>query len=105
MGTLTQVDQSKQEELLLKSKIHQIKSLNFRFSNPEYPFTENEVVLTHGCSGAIYSAISVLCSSGDNILVPRPGFPLALPITENIGVELRYYDLLVNLIFNNNRTA
>jgi len=25
--------------------------------------------------------------------VPRPGFPLALPIAENLGVELKYYDL------------
>lgn len=70
----------------------------FRFSHPDCPFTENDVVLAFGCSGALYNAISVLCENGDNILVPRPGFPLALPIAQNLGLELKYYDLLVNSI-------
>jgi tyrosine aminotransferase len=34
-----------------------------------------------------------LCEPGDNALVPQPGFPLCLPICQNLGVELKYYDL------------
>ncbi len=36
----------------------------------------------------------MLCESGDNILVPAPGFPLALPIAQNLGVNLKYYNLV-----------
>jgi aspartate/methionine/tyrosine aminotransferase len=53
-------------------------------------------VLAFGCSGALYNAISVLCENGDNILVPAPGFPLALPIAENLGINLKFYNLLVS---------
>lgn len=51
-------------------------------------------MLAFGCSGALYNAIAVLCETGDNLLVPRPGFPLALPIAENLGINLKHYDLL-----------
>ena len=50
-------------------------------------------MLAFGCSGALFNAISVLCETGDNLLVPAPGFPLALPITQNLGVNLKYYKL------------
>jgi tyrosine aminotransferase len=36
----------------------------------------------------------VLCEPGDSLIVPRPGFPLSLPICQNLGVTLKYYDLL-----------
>lgn len=65
-----------------------------RYSDPEHPFTVNDVVLSFGCSGALYNAISVLCETGDNILVARPGFPLAYPIAQNLGLNLKYYDLI-----------
>jgi len=54
------------------------------------------VVLAFGCSGALFNAISVLCEAGDNLLVPAPGFPLALPIAQNLGINLKYYNLLVS---------
>ncbi len=53
------------------------------------------MILAFGCSGAMYNSISALCETGDNILVPRPGFPLCLPIAENLGLNLKFYDLLV----------
>eukprot|EP00347_Sterkiella_histriomuscorum_P004567 403359972 len=70
------------------------KAIVKKFSHPDFPFTENEVVLSFGCSGALYNSISAMCETGDNILVPRPGFPLCLPIAQNIGIELKFYDLL-----------
>ena len=39
--------------------------------------------------------MQVLINSGDNILIPRPGFPLIKASIENLGGETRYYDLIV----------
>jgi DNA-binding transcriptional MocR family regulator len=80
MAIQCQVELLRQEELLLKSKFSLLYQLNIRFSHPDYPFTENDVVLGFGCSGALYNSISALCEEGDNILVAKPGFPLAYPI-------------------------
>jgi tyrosine aminotransferase len=54
----------------------------------------NDVVLHFGGTGALSSAISVLCETGDNLLVPTPGFPLSRPVCGNLGVEVRFYDLI-----------
>ena len=51
-----------------------------KFSTPDYPVDPAHVFLSFGCSGALYSAISVLCEVGDRVLVPKPGFPLCQPI-------------------------
>ena len=64
-----------------------------KYSTEEAPFAADDVLLTFGCSGAQYTVFSAMCEPGDNVLVPRPGFPLCLPIAQNLGVELRYYDL------------
>ncbi|GAA5924853.1 uncharacterized protein JCM15063_005750 [Sporobolomyces koalae] len=56
--------------------------------------TKNDVVMTHGCSGALEMAISVLCSEGQNMLVSRPLFTAYEAMAAVSGVELRYYDLL-----------
>lgn len=42
----------------------------------------------------MYNSIAALCEVGDNILAPRPGFPLCLPIAQNLGLDLKFYDLL-----------
>ncbi|GAA5870953.1 hypothetical protein JCM16303_001643 [Sporobolomyces ruberrimus] len=56
--------------------------------------TKNDVIMSHGCSGALESAISVLCSGGKNMLVSRPLFTAYEAMAAVSGVELRYYDLL-----------
>ena len=48
-----------------------------------------------GCSGALDLAISVLGSPGQNILLPRPGFPLYRTLAESLGIITKDYDLLV----------
>ncbi|XP_067120150.1 tyrosine aminotransferase-like [Centruroides vittatus] len=53
-----------------------------------------DVVLTSGCSQALEFCINVLSNPGQNVLVPRPGFPLYRTIAEGIGVKIKYYDLL-----------
>ncbi|CDW81383.1 tyrosine aminotransferase [Stylonychia lemnae] len=64
------------------------------FSTPDHPFKWEDVIMTFGAAGGLYNSISALCEKGDNLLVPRPGYPLCFPISQNLGVELRHYDLL-----------
>ncbi|XP_077371646.1 tyrosine aminotransferase isoform X2 [Festucalex cinctus] len=64
------------------------------YSCPEAPLEAEDVILTSGCSQAIDLAISVLCNPGDNILAPRPGFPLYKTLALSLGIEVRLYNLL-----------
>jgi tyrosine aminotransferase len=61
---------------------------------PDHTFTADDVYLTFGGHGALYLSISALCSRGENILVPKPSFPIIKPICDNLGVIIKYYDLL-----------
>ena len=54
----------------------------------------NDVVLCSGCSCALDLSISVLASSGQNILIPKPGFSIYRTLAEGFAIECRYYDLL-----------
>ena len=54
--------------------------------------------MTCGCSGALDLAIGVLADEGQNILVPKPGFPLYMTLAGSYGIEFRYYDLLVSSV-------
>ncbi|GAA6063344.1 hypothetical protein JCM10212_004365 [Sporobolomyces blumeae] len=56
--------------------------------------SKNDVVMTHGCSGALEMAISVLASEGKNMLVSRPLFTAYEAMAAVSGVEIRYYDLV-----------
>lgn len=40
--------------------------------------------------------MTVLAARGTNILVPRPGFPLYQTLASQIGVEIRFYNLLAD---------
>ncbi|XP_037821427.1 tyrosine aminotransferase-like [Lucilia sericata] len=54
----------------------------------------DNVILTSGCSAALEYCILALAETGQNILIPRPGFCLYQTLTEGLGIEVRYYDLL-----------
>jgi len=54
------------------------------------------VILTSGCSHALEMSIDCMADAGDNILVPRPGFPLYVTLCQSLGIEPRFYNLLVN---------
>lgn len=62
-----------------------------RYSVQNSMLSEKDVLLCSGTSGALEIAIGVLANEGDNILLPRPGFPLFKTISEGFGVECRYY--------------
>lgn len=63
-------------------------------SLPLHPVSENDVIIASGCSGALDLCISALLDTGDNLLVPKPGFPLYQVITESLGAHCRHYPLL-----------
>ena len=53
------------------------------------------MILCSGCSCALDLCISVLANRGQNILVPRPGFPLYRTLALGLGIETKFYDLKV----------
>lgn len=55
-----------------------------------------DVILCSGCSHAIELAVSVLADSGQNILVPRPGFMIYKTLAIGLGIGIKYYNLLPN---------
>lgn len=54
------------------------------------------MILASGCSHAIDLCICVLAKHGQNILIPRPGFPLYKTLTSVYGVEYKQYNLLAD---------
>jgi tyrosine aminotransferase len=65
-----------------------------RFSLPEVPLTAADIVITSGCSHSLDIATNALCSEGDNILLPRPGFPLYATQCDHAGIASKFYNLL-----------
>ncbi|XP_074644544.1 tyrosine aminotransferase-like isoform X2 [Tubulanus polymorphus] len=64
------------------------------YNTEEAPLTSKDVILTSGCSSALEMCITVLANPGQNILVPRPGFPLYTTLANSIGIETKHYDLV-----------
>ena len=66
------------------------------YHSPTLPFnlTAEDVSITVGCSQAIQLCIAALATTGANILIPRPGFPIYETFCKYYGVECRFYDLL-----------
>ncbi|XP_063529288.1 tyrosine aminotransferase [Cydia strobilella] len=56
--------------------------------------TAEDVILCSGCSHAIEMAVTVLADAGQNILVPRPGFLIYRTLSEGLGIQIKYYNLL-----------
>ncbi|XP_005180310.2 tyrosine aminotransferase isoform X1 [Musca domestica] len=52
------------------------------------------ICITSGCSAALEYSILALAERGQNILIPRPGFCLYQTLTEGLGIQVRFYDLL-----------
>ncbi len=67
-----------------------------RFMYPVHSTHHIWTSLYSRCSGALEILISAIASVGQNILVPRPGFPLYSSIAESRNIEVRMYDLDVS---------
>ncbi|TNV78478.1 hypothetical protein FGO68_gene7254 [Halteria grandinella] len=63
-----------------------------KYSKKGYEFEKEDVFFTGGGHGALFTSIHAMCSRGENILIPKPSFPLTDPICQNLGVEIRYYN-------------
>ena len=52
--------------------------------------------MTSGCAQSLQLVISLLANPGQNILIPRPGFPLYKTLAHSIGVHIKYYESKVS---------
>lgn len=52
-----------------------------------------DVIMASGGSGALEMIVNVLAESGDNMLIPSPGFSLYQTLLNHRGAESRYYKL------------
>lgn len=52
-----------------------------------------DIILCSGCSCALDLCITALCSPGQNLLVPRPGFPLYTTLAHSLHIKTKHYDL------------
>ncbi len=59
----------------------------------------NDIILTNGCSQALDLCITVLANRGQNILIPKPGFSIYKTLAGTLGINVKYYNLLVNIFF------
>jgi len=65
-------------------------------STPGAEVGSDDVILCSGCSCALDIAISTMADAGQNILVPRPGFPIYTTLSAGQEIETREYNLLPN---------
>lgn len=56
--------------------------------------TPNDIIICSGCSSALEMCILAIAEAGQNILLPKPGFPLYITLAESLHIECKYYDLL-----------
>lgn len=64
------------------------------FSTEHCSYLSTDILIASGCSGALEIAINGLVNEGDNLLVPKPGFPLYQVLAESQGGAVREYNLL-----------
>eukprot|EP00485_Elphidium_margaritaceum_P007571 CAMPEP_0202692054 /NCGR_PEP_ID=MMETSP1385-20130828/6546_1 /ASSEMBLY_ACC=CAM_ASM_000861 /TAXON_ID=933848 /ORGANISM="Elphidium margaritaceum" /LENGTH=558 /DNA_ID=CAMNT_0049347527 /DNA_START=45 /DNA_END=1721 /DNA_ORIENTATION=+ len=69
-------------------------SLAKKYSMPHIQCTQDDVVITSGCSDALNLSICALLNKGDNFLIPRPGFSFYETLASRYGFEVKFYDLL-----------
>ena len=62
--------------------------------NPCRPYSHEDVILCSGCSCSLDLCIAALANPGQNILIPRPGFPLYATLANGYGIETKEYDLI-----------
>ena len=68
--------------------------MNSRFHKPSSAITADDVIITGGCSHAIFLALGSLCDPGDNVLVPKPGFSIYDVLSNYLNVETKAYSCI-----------
>merc|ERR1719229_37968 len=69
-------------------------AISKKYSLPHIKCTEEDVILSSGCSDALNMAICALLNKGDNFLIPRPGFAFYETLASRYGFQCKFYDLL-----------
>lgn len=67
-----------------------------KYSAHQGEVSPDDVILTSGCSHAIEMVITAIADSGQNVLIPRPGFSIYQTLSEGFGIQTKYYNLLVS---------
>jgi alanine-synthesizing transaminase len=85
------------KEAAAKARVYRPDSLGQRsardaISNYEGASTDN-IILTPGTSVSYWYAFKLLCEPGDEVLCPKPSYPLFDYIARLAGVEIRHYRL------------
>jgi len=62
-------------------------------STPGDEIQAKDVIFTSGASSALDLCITCLANPGDNVLVPRPGFPLYSTLASGVDIETKHYNL------------
>jgi hypothetical protein len=60
-------------------------------------YKASDIYLANGCSQAIDLCITVLANRGQNILIPKPGFSIYKTLAGTLGIDVKYYQLIVSL--------
>lgn len=63
-------------------------------TNMKFKVKAKDVVICSGCSHALELCITVLANPNQNILIPRPGFPIYKTIADCLQIKCKYYNLL-----------
>ncbi len=81
--------------LVVCTIIVKVREVLARFiTTPEAPVTADDLILTSGCSHSLQMIIEAIANPGDNILVPKPGFPLYSTLMCPHGIEVWNMNLL-----------
>lgn len=67
-----------------------------KYTNKSMKYTADDVILGNGCSDAIVMAINVFLDPGQNILLPKPGFPFYKTVVDRFGLDCKYYNLMAD---------
>ncbi|KAJ9071444.1 hypothetical protein DSO57_1036794 [Entomophthora muscae] len=70
------------------------KAIAKKFTIPEAPLNENDVIIASGCSGALDIVFNAMFDKKHTLLIPRPGFSLYRTMAEAKGFSFREYDLI-----------
>lgn len=74
--------------LAAKEAVAEYSSIHGLNINPQ------DVILTCGCSQALEMCVTALANSGQNVLIPRPGFSVYKTHAESLGIKVKFYNLL-----------
>jgi len=65
-----------------------------RYSSKNCEYKPEDIIIASGCSGALEIAVNGMLNEGDNLLMPKPGFPLYEVLAKSQGAAVKQYDLL-----------